>query len=393
VEVPRRPRGSTRALVALLAFVLGFATVPHRVCERDSDLWFAGEPAKVDTLAAGIDRWMASDLGSGAFASGAPHFDEEWLFTSSMMSAMGFGQIVLARPDARAKVLPRMEAALDAMLDGRTRTFEARAWGMDALASTTAEPGSSADRGHAGYLGYAGLALALHRYLEPASRFAEREETIVAALDRRIVRSSTGFVETYPDEVYPVDNAAALGALALHALAVRRAPPPALTRGLLTFRTRAIDGETGLVVQALRSADAAPVDAPRASATALASYFLAFADVETSRALFRSLERRQYRTVLGFGGMLEYPPGRHAGPRDVGGGPILLGFGVSASGFALGASKIHGDRDMFRTLYASAHLFGAPLDADGARTYVASGPLGDAILFAMFTAPRAGSIE
>ena len=42
--------GSTRALVALLAFVLGVATVPHRVCERDAARWFDGDPRRTDAL-------------------------------------------------------------------------------------------------------------------------------------------------------------------------------------------------------------------------------------------------------------------------------------------------------------------------------------------------------
>jgi hypothetical protein len=166
----------------------------------------------------------------------------------------------------------------------------------------------------------------------------------------------------------------------------------ALARGLEAMRARGIDAATGLLFQAVTVDEAAPVDSPRASGSALAAYFLSFADPGMSRGLFRAL-KAQFRTVLGFGGVLEYPPAVQK-RGDVDSGPVLLGFGVSASGFALGASRIHGDRDIFRALYASAHLFGAPLDeADGTRTYVVGGPLGDAILFAMFTALPIGSFS
>jgi hypothetical protein len=223
----------------------------------------------------------------------------------------------------------------------------------------------------------------------PSSRFAAREDAIASALARRIEASPTGLVETYPGEVYPVDHAAALAALALHSRATASQRPPAFLRGLDAVK-RSIDPSTGLLFQAV--AESGPRDSARASGTALASYFLSFADVPTSRTLFRALERSQFRTVLGFGGIMEYPRGREGGHGDIDSGPVVLGFGVSASGFAMGASRAHGDRDTFTALYATAQLFGAPLEEDGSRTYAMGGPIGDAILFAMLTAPRAGRL-
>ena len=385
---PAKKQGSTRALVALLAFVLGFATVPHRVMERDASRWFDGDPEKTDALAAGLARWTSSpDLGPASFETGSRRFDGEWLFATYMMAAMGFGQLPLERPDVRDTNLERMERCLDAMLEPRVQPFDDEAWGGDALTSVAAPPGSSLDRGHVAYLGYAGLALSLHRVLRPTSRFSAREEAFASALARRIDASPAGLVETYPNEVYPVDNTSALGALALHARATKQPPPAALARGLDAIRTKAIDPRTGLLHQSVTLADASPIDAPRASGTALAAYFLSYADEVTSRALFEALERSQFRTVLGFGGMMEYPPGTR-GRGDVDSGPVFLGFGVSASGFAIGASRAHGDLETFTALYATAHLFGAPLEEDGTWTYATGGPIGDAIMFAMLPAPR-----
>jgi hypothetical protein len=378
-HVKQQP-GSTRALVALLAFVLGFATVPHRVMERDAATWFSGAPSKADGLALGVAEWTAKDLAPASFATGSSRFDSEWHFSTYMMGAMGFGQMALERPDVRDVAIARMERCLDALLDPHMSTFDSAAWGGPALAS---------DRGHVGFLGYAGLAYALHRELVTSARYDTAEQNIIDALVRRILASPAGFVETYPNEVYPVDNASALAALAVHAHATKTPPSPALARGLRAIRERGIDPATGLLVQAVAPNDGAPRDAPRASGTALASYFLSFADAELSRSLFRALGK-QFRTVIGFGGMMEYPAGFRRRPGDIDSGPVFLGFGVSASGFALGASRAHGDREKFTALYATAQLFGAPLDENGTRTYATGGPIGDAILFAMLTALRAG---
>jgi hypothetical protein len=387
--------GSTRALVALLAFLLGFATVPHRVMEREAPRWFEGAPGQAAALAAGVARWTRDPgaIAPASFATGSRRFDHEWFFGTFMMAAMGFGQTAAAAPDEarRAEALARMERCLDVILDDpRARAFDAEGWAEDPLASVAAPAGSREDRGHLAYLAYAALPLALHRTLAPASRFAGREGAIVAALARRIEASPTGLAETYPGEVYPVDNAAVAAALALDARVSPR-PAPALRR-VTGAVARSVDRETGLLFQAVALADASPRDRPRASGTALAAYFLSYADVALSRALFLALERSQYRTVLGFGGVLEYPRTAGAAPRgDVDSGPVVLGFGVSASGFALGASRVHGERDMFTALYATAQLFGAPLEESGARTYATGGPIGDAILFAMLTAPRASA--
>ena len=381
--------GSTRALVALLAFVLGFATVPHRVCERDAVRWFTGDAARVDALAAGVDRWTSAELGAERFVTGETRLDGEWRFATYMMAAMGFGQVALERPAVQAQNVRRMERCLDAMLAASVRTFDTKAWGAEALASLAEAPGSTNDRGHVAYLGGAALALALHRSLSPASRFTAQEESVIGALERRMVASPTGLIETYPGEVYPVDNTSAIAAIALHRRVVGGPPTGAAEgRGLRAIRAHGIDPATGLLFQSVAPDTAAPRDAARASGTALAVYFLAFADPALSAELFRTLERRQFRTVLGFGGMMEYPSGRKPGRADIDSGPVVLGFGVSASGFSLGGSRIHGDIDTFRALSATAHLFGAPLDEEETRTYTMGGPIGDAILFAMLTARR-----
>ncbi len=373
MESELRPTfGSTRALVALLAFVLGVATVPHRVCERDAARWFDGDPHRTDALANGVARWTAQEIEPSGFHIGEARFDGEWLFVTYAMAALGFGQLALDREDIKPPSLARMEHCLDVLLDPRLRIFDRAAWGEDALDDAAL----AGNKGHIGVLGYVGLALALHRQLRPESRFVARETAVIAAIERRFSAGEPALVPTFPDQVYPADNAAALAALAVHG---RSAHLPA---GLAALR-RAIDPQTALLGQTLSGR-------ARASGTALAAYFLAFADPALSLTLFRALEARQFRTVLGFGGMLEVPTGTRPAALSDDTGPVILGFGVAATGFAIGAARALRDRERFTALCATAHLFGGPLDEDGTRTYALGGPLGDAVLFAMLTAPRAG---
>lgn len=396
-----RPARSARGLLALLAFVMGLGTVPHRVCERDAAAYFEGDTQQVAALAASVARWTGEELAPTAFATGSARFDGEWLFGTYMMAAMGFGQVAAASGDTegpsaarRAESVARMERCLDAMLSPAARAFDRDAWSLDAFASIDAPAGSARDHGHVAYLGYAGLALGLHRTLVPSSRFDTRHDAIVAALARRFETSPSGLVETYPNEVYPVDNAAALGALALHARAMHRAPAPGLARGLEAIRTRAIATDSGLLAQAVDATTGSPRDPGRGSGSALASYFLAYADPAMSASLYRAVHRELFRTIIGFGVVLEHPSScdKCSGRADIDSGPVVFGFGVSATGFAMGASRANDDRDAFASLYATAHLFGAPFDEGATRTFATGGPLGDAILFAMLTAPRGAAL-
>ena len=387
-----RPPVRARALLAVLAFVLGLGTIPHRVCERDAEGYFQGDPRVVAPLAASVTAWTESELSPNAFATGSPRFDGEWLFGTYMMAAMGFGQVALTEtdPKARAEDIRRMEHCLDEVLSPAARTFDRESWTLDPFDSMEAWPGSAQDRGHAAYLGYAGLALGLHRLVVPTSRFDTRHDQIALALERRFVASTTGLLETYPGEVYPVDNASALATLALHARATNTPLGPGGRRGLEAMRTLGVQPKTGLLTQSVSPVDGSPRDPGRGSGTALAAYFLSYADPALSSALYYALKRELYRTVIGFGVVLEHPATcvDCTGRVDIDSGPTVAGFGVSATGFAIGAARANDDRETFASLYATAHLFGAPSDGPANRTFATGGPLGDAILFAMLTAKR-----
>jgi hypothetical protein len=71
---------------------------------------------------------------------------------------------------------------------------------------------------------------------------------------------------------------------------------------------------------------------------------------------------------------------------DVDSGPVILGQGVSATGFTLALARIHGDRETFTATWATACAIGGAVDANG-RHFALGGPIGDALLFALSTAP------
>jgi len=307
------------------------------------------------------------------YHTGAARFDCQASIAVYQMAILGLGQIVLAHPEKRGAYLPAMEHAADLMLQPAALAYASRAYGHDGISSMA--PGE----GHA-YLGYVNLALGMLRRVDPNTRFAAVNDRLTSELAARLEASPSGVIETYPNESWPPDVAAVAGSIGLHASATHAQPPAFLKRWAERFQACAIDS-SGYLVQRV-SSKCKPLDAPRGSGTALASYFLAFADRDLSRHLYGALRGPRF---LGFRGVREYAPGHH-GRGDANSGPVLLGVSVGATGFAIGAAGANGDEEGYAELVRSANLAAVPTTASGNRTFALGGLLGDALLLAMLTA-------
>lgn len=325
----------------------------------------------------GVARWLGADLGHHDFGSSHPLFQEEWAFGTLQMAALGYANLAEADPEHRALHLARMERCLDGMLSETGRAFDLRRWGRDGLAA------AEHPRGHAAWLGYTGLALARHRQLAgPDTRFAAVTQTVAEGLRLRFRASPIGVPETYPGERYPVDAAAGIAALAV--LAAAEGTPEPVVEEWRSVRFGALrDAETGLLHQAV-DASGRSVDGPRGSGTLLAAWFLGQAGLSEGAALAAAAERELAGTVMGFGTVREYPHGQE-GRGDIDSGPIVLGQGVSATGFGLGVALQQCRHDAARDRFHTAEAFGGPVVDGAARHYQNGGPIGDAILFAMLS--------
>lgn len=379
------PGSCLRFAVAACLFVAISATVPRWWCGRDGHRWFEGDA----TLAAAHAREVAAIVARGVsdedFTSASDLFRNEWLFGTYQMGAIALLQICKASPERAAEFLPAAERALDELLSPRIRAFDAKKWGEDPL-----ETLETSDKGHAAYLGYMNIALGLHRELAPVSRFAAMHDRVSAALARRLATARHGLLETYPRELYPVDNAAVLGSLLLHARTTGAGHEAVTTPMLDRFRRAWRDPASGLLFQSLDPHDGGPLDDPRASGTTLAAMLLGHGEEEVSRGLYESARATCAGSLLGFGFVREHPFGR-SGPGDIDSGPLIFGISPSATGFLMAPARRFGDREQFVAMHRTAHLMGAPVARDGRRGYVTGGPLGNALLLAIFTTPPSRS--
>jgi hypothetical protein len=362
---------------SLAAFLLPLWIIPHRWCERDSAAWFRGDEQLQSQLSRGLERLLTNQLTRSHFRTGSAQFNGEWLFGTYLMAGFGFGQTALEHPQWRARHLPLMELCIERILSNDLRAFDREMWGNDPLDTLDRDTGHD----HAAYLGYFNLLLSLHRQLVPSSKYTALNDRITAALARRLERSPTMLLQSYPAETYPVDNAAVIASIASQHRAL-------VEKWIARCRKDYLDPKTGLLIQAVEPHSGAAADSPRGSGTALAAYFLSFADPAFSCDLYQAACKHLADTFLGFGVVREYPRHCREGRGDIDSGPVILGYSISATGFLIAGSRIHGDPDEFARLTGTAHLFGAPLRRGVRREYVTGGPLGNAILFAMLTARR-----
>ncbi len=381
MERSRAIRGCLAAAVAA-PLLLGVTwTVPRHGCGRHAASWYEADEARWVSLADEVVRW--TDVDAGDFDTGSERFDGEWAFVACQMTILGLGQVIDEHPAQRERYLPAMQTCAEAMQREGALAFGTRAWGEAGLETL------ESDRGHA-YLGYLALALGVLREHDPDTPHAALHDALVEALVRRVDAAPHGLIETYPGEAYPTDTSAVIGAIGQHAALTGTDRADWLAAWSKLLRDQHQDPTSHLLYQAIDPATGVPIDQPRGSGTALAIYFLSWADPELSHELYVWLRRQCYRfpAGLGFGAIREYPHSAPGGGGDVDSGPVILGYGTSATGFALAGARLHGDRETYTGLYRTASLVGAPVQRHGRTTFATGGPLGNAILLAMLTAPR-----
>lgn len=372
------PRKILCLALAAAAFVIGLWTIPAAWCGRGAAEWMKGNLATQQRLARTVARQVSAGLHSSDYQTGHDRFNGEWLFGTYLMAGIGLCQMVRQHPETAQEWSPVIAHCIREILSQRVRASDRQAWGADPLETL------QTDQGHAAYLGYLNFLLGLYRQIQPASEFTELHDSITAALVRRIEASPNGLVATYPGEWYPMDNMPVIASIALHGKAAGQDHAKLLERWETFVRKYYLDPKSGLLIQAV-NARGIPLDGGRGSGSAFGIFFAHHAAPRLSAELYAAIQKNLTSGILGFGAIREYPRGL-AGRMDIDSGPIILGFGFSATGFSIAAAKIYGDFPLFAKLYSSAILAGTPTRTGEDIDFLTAGPLGNSILLAMLTA-------
>lgn len=358
-----RPWTWLRIACVPIAFALGSLMIPHCADREGQRIEADGAPVRA------LARTVAERSTGGLSDVGPGHalFDGEWRTVTCAFGALGLAQAAERFPEERERYAEGARSCLQALQDPGARRFASRMWGVDG-GRDLHHPG-----GHA-WLAYEGLGLATSARAFPDDPWiAERHRAVHSALVRRIRTHSPASLQTYPGQTFPPDQAVMLAALEVggHDTSAWRA----------RWARTAIDPSTGLLFQRLDPRTGAPVDGVRGSGTTLAAWALGIAGLPESETLWKATESHLITRGAGLAAIREVPAGA-AARMDVDSGPVVLGLGLSASGFALGASRAHGDGRTFRQLHRLAWVVGAPARGAVRRRWVGGGAAGDALLLA-----------
>ncbi len=360
-----------------LCVITAAAVVPRALTGRDADRWLRDDIAVVRPLADRVAARARAGIAPGDIRTGSDHFDAEWALVANQMSATGLRAALRRHPDRREAWLPALREAGRRCVDERALAFARRSWGG------SFDEQIDSDNGHA-YAGYALLCALAWREVDPEGSRAHHPlmDRWTRALAARFDRAAHGMFETFPSVTFPADVASCVAALALADRVAHTSEHRArIERWSRVVRDRYRDRTHGMLCQTVDPRAGRCTSAARGSGTAIAAYFLTFADEALARTLHEDLSRAR-RSVLGFSAVREFVDDG-AARGDIDSGPVVFGVSVAATGFAMGPAHAFKAREELQGYLRTADLFGAPRWGGG---WVAGAALGDAILFAMLTA-------
>lgn len=288
--------------------------------------------------------------------------------------ACGLLNTAQAQPELRAEVLPLLAETVRRALH-------------PAVSRYGADPRTVTDWGdHNLYLTHLNLAVGCYRAVSGDTQYDGLHHRLAVHLRSRTLRDGDWHAQSFAFPVkWPADQAATLASLALYdrCFGTRLADEP-VAGWLQYLATQATDTATGLPYSCLMPLPHAQV--PRGCALSWSLLYMAqFAPAEAGR-LYRRYREHYWQEWLGLGGFREWPHGSDYGV-SVDSGLIIRGFGMTASGFGLGATRLHGDARAYGLLRRMTATVGLPYGGD-VRAHRLAPLLGEAILFHGMTARR-----
>jgi len=250
------------------------------------------------------------------------------------LPAIAYANLALSDPGRRKDALEHMPGLL-----------------APAIANTIAKvkpPGGKLQRlksyrNHATYLGQLNMALGYYRLIGGDDRYQAINKTLSDVFHKALVELKGRPLESFPTYSWTFDTMAALVSLKLYDRNTGKARSDAVIRQHLDWmRKRAIHKPTALPYSRINNTTGRGTALPRGCDLSWRIALIADLDAPLAKTMYGAYVKSFWidrKTVSGFA---EWPGGRSS-RQDADSGPILMGIGMTASGFGIAAANAAGD--------------------------------------------------
>jgi hypothetical protein len=218
-----------------------------------------------------------------------------------------------------------------------------------------------------------------YREVSGDEKYDEFTHQVAAALIKSFSASDQGILRSYKDMWWLTDNFVAMSALARYADAFSKDVSGLTGKLTESVKKHYLDEDTGLFATYVKPEGHEVLQGPRGISVMYGLQFLADFDSKFAASQYALAKQHLIKTGLGYGAVREFPEG-HEGSGDVDSGPVLLGFGPSASGFAIGAAARMKDEEVFESLLRASRWAGMPVFEGDQLRYQTMPPVGQAVI-------------
>ncbi len=224
------------------------------------------------------------------------------------------------------------------------------------------------------------LMLASRRWVAEKAEYIPLLRERIAFMGERMAQGAVLSTESYPNECWMFDNAAALAAFRLSDRLDGGDHSDFIHRWIQTARAKLTDPVTGILISSY-TVDGRALDGPEGSSIWMVTHFLRLADGSFARDQYQRARKELARGLAGFAWSREWPASWQ-GPTDIDSGPVIpvLGISAGASGMALIGASSAGDEDYLQRLVTTLDFAAFPARKNGRLRYCASNAVGDAAL-------------
>ncbi len=202
---------------------------------------------------------------------------------------------------------------------------------------------------------------------------------VAGALEKEYIATDQGILRSYRDMWWLTDNFPALSALSRYDRIFQRDTSAAREKFLRSVKTWYLDKSTGMVCTYVDPAKHWQIQGPRGISIMYGLHFLKDFDAKFAAQQYALAKDSLVQNVLGFTAVREFPEGS-AERADVDSGPLILGAGPSASGFAVAAAAVNGDDTLAWQLLKASAIVGMPVFHEGELQYLSMPTVGQAVI-------------